>query len=84
MDQNIVRKIGQISTPEDFASYLDALSIDFTDHKEVWESWTIADYLESISAWVRDFSQCPNNDIDWDKVDFKTIARIFYMGKVYE
>jgi hypothetical protein len=29
-------------------------------------------------ARIRDFTSCPNNDIEWEKIDLKIIARILY------
>ena len=35
-------------------------------------------------AWIDDSSKCPNNDMDWESIDYSIIAKILYMGKIYE
>jgi hypothetical protein len=40
-------------------------------------------YLNSISAWIKDWSYSHGNE-DFEQVDFKELAKIFYVGKIYE
>lgn len=63
---------------------MNQLSKDSLENAGEWENGSIADYLERIASWVEDFSRCPQNDIDWTKVDYKLIARLFCVGKIYE
>ncbi len=81
---HIEKMMNNINCLDDFVLFLRELSDDYIKNKEEWENWTISDYLESISAWVKDFSACPNNNIDWANVDYKTVAQIFLAGKYYE
>lgn len=69
---------------EDFIEFLNLLATDFDEYKEEWVNLSIPDYLERIAGWIEDFSQSPANHINWDKVDFKILAIIFYMGRIYE
>ena len=48
-----------------------------------WENKTITDYLGQMASWMDDAS-ISNDIIDWDNVDYKTLAKILYMGKIYE
>ena len=45
---------------------------------------TIPDYLEQISSWIEDYAVSLANDIAWENVDFQILARMLYMGKIYE
>ena len=53
-------------------------------HPEEWENRTVPEYLEQVANWIEDFSESPANDIDWDNMEFRTLARMLYMGKLYE
>lgn len=64
-----------------FLLFLDALRKDCINNREQWENVTIADYFESIGAWMEAYH---GDAIDFEKPDWKTIAALFYMGKVYE
>lgn len=69
---------------EDFVEYVKSLANDFTENREEWENVTIPDYLEQIASWIEDYSESPANDISWEKIDFKILAQLLYMGKIYE
>ena len=84
MNIDLNESINNIDSIDDFVAYISALSDDYLCNKDEWQNGSISDYLESIGAWVKDYSACPNNDIEWDKVDLKTFARILYVGKIYE
>lgn len=49
-----------------------------------WENITIPDYLEQIASWIEDYADSPANDIAWEKIDFKILAQLLDMGKIYE
>ena len=57
---------------------------DYRENSQEWERDSIDEYLDAMIAWVNDFSKCQYNDIDWNKIDYSVIARILYMGKIYE
>lgn len=80
----MIEKINSISCKEDFVEYIRSLATDFTDSNDEWENITIPDYLEQIASWIEDYSDSPANDIVWEKIDFKILARLLYMGKIYE
>ncbi|MCR5011855.1 MAG: hypothetical protein K6A72_05890 [Lachnospiraceae bacterium] len=68
----------QVKDRESFIFFLKALSKDFYENHDDWENRTIADYLESISAWIKD------NDEEFENIDYKMMAEVFYSGKIYE
>jgi len=81
---SMIEKINSISNREDFIEFLKNLATDYTDNNDAWENKTISDYLEQISSWIEDYADSPANDIAWENVDFQILARMLYMGKIYE
>ncbi|MBI5779911.1 MAG: hypothetical protein HZA49_10740 [Planctomycetes bacterium] len=80
-------KIDSVKSREDFIDFLNALSKDFHDNHESWEHINLEGYFETIAAWLKD-TKNPGPlyqgalipaDIDW-----KSLATIFYVGKIYE
>lgn len=79
-------KIKHINTKEAFIDFLKYLSVDKQNNSEQWENKKIDEYLSAIAAWTEDMegyyynmeSEKPQN-IDW-----KFIATLFYVGKIYE
>ena len=59
------------------------LAMDAKEHPEEWVNSNITDYLGQIASWIDDESAF-DHTTDWEKVDFKTFAKILYMGKIYE
>lgn len=80
---NPIEQIEKIQGMDDFLNFLVHLAMDANDHPEEWENKTITDYLGQMASWLDDMSAF-EKDIDWDKIDYKTIAKILYMGKIYE
>ena len=80
---NPIDKINQISNLESFLDFMRQLASDAKDHSEEWEIGTISEYLEQMAAWIEDYSEV-DKETDWNEIDFKTIAKILYMGKIYE
>lgn len=81
---DIAAKIEEISCKEDFLSFLAQLAADFRASPQEWEDRTVDQYLEAVQSWVEDFSTSEYNDIDWSRVEYSIMARILYMGKLYE
>ena len=80
----MIEKINRISSKEDFIKYIRSLVADYTNNKDEWENITIPDYLEQIASWIEDYSVTPQNDIEWEKTDYRILAQLLYMGKIYE
>lgn len=81
---DLLEMIESIESKEQFIEFLNCLSTDSVENLNEWNNRSIEDYLERIAAWIEDYSTCPRNDIDWGNVDYKLIARLFYIGKIYE
>ena len=81
---DIVAKIEGISCKEDFLSFLAQLAADFQASPQEWENRTVDQYLEAVQSWVEDFSTSEYNDVDWSRVEYSIMARILYMGTLYE
>lgn len=82
--ENIHKQIEKIKSKDDFLAFLNQLSKDFRENSDEWENKTAGEYIQAMVSWIEDYSVCPNNDIDWDNIDYKTLAKILYMGKIYE
>lgn len=81
--ENPVEQINHIANLDDFLNFVIQLAMDAKEHPEEWANTTITDYLGQMASWVDD--SCGfEDDIDWEKVDYKTFAKILYMGKIYE
>ena len=80
---NWVEQIEKIANIDDFLNFLVQLAMNAKEHPEEWENNTITDYLGQMASWVDDMSMV-DKDIDWKEVDYKTIEKILYMGKIYE
>lgn len=81
--ENPVELINSIANMDDFLAFLVQLAMDAKEHPEEWANITITDYLGQMANWIDDSSGSDHN-IDWEKVDYKTFAKILYMGKIYE
>lgn len=76
--------IEEISDKKAFLVFLSELNNNFLTNSEEWENRTIDEYLKAMQSWIEDYSSSEFNDIDWGKVDYSLLARILYMGKIYE
>lgn len=82
--ESLLTAIDNVTDKESFIKFLNLLSKDFVTNQVEWENKCVLDFIGAMSAWTEDFSASPANDIDWSKVDYKTMAKILYMGKLYE
>lgn len=80
----MIEVIEKIGNKADFIHFLYFLSKDFKKNPQEWENQTIPEFLEQMASWLEDYSTCPANEIEWEKIDFKVLAQIIYMGKIYE
>lgn len=78
-----IEQIENINDLDDFLSFLVKLAMNAKERPDEWENKTITDYLGQMASWMDDAS-ISNDIIDWDNVDYKTLAKILYMGKIYE
>lgn len=83
-DSDTFGAIEHIENKTDFISFLLLLSKDFKTNSQDWPNQNIPAFLEQMAGWIEDYSACPANDVDWESVNFKVLAQILYMGKLYE
>ena len=81
--ENPIEQINNIANMDDFLTFVVQLAMDAKEHPEEWENTTITDYLGQMASWIDDYAMV-DNTIDWGKIDYKTFAKILYMGKIYE
>ncbi|WP_121257586.1 DUF7660 family protein [Solirubrobacter pauli] len=75
----------QITTREDMASFLDALSTDAVERGSEWENAQIFDMLESMAAWLRDTADTPRfAPAGMTPEQWRFIADLILAGKHYE
>ncbi len=80
----ISKRIEKIADKKAFLAFLDELNSSFLTNSEEWENRTIGEFLNAMQSWIEDYSSSEFNDIDWGQVDYSLLARILYMGKIYE
>jgi len=81
---HISEQADSVHDMKSLVQFMNALRRDFTSNKDEWENRSIDAYLESIAAWIEDYSKVDNPDVDLKNPDWRSIAAIFYMGKIYE
>ena len=80
----MIKVIEKIESKADFIYFLNLLSKDFETNPNEWESKTIPEFLGQMASWTEDYSECPDGCIKWDAIDFRILAQMLYMGKIYE
>ena len=80
----MIEKSNNTVSKDDFIQFVLALADDFRKHPETWENTNIPDFLCQAVNWLKDYSESPKNDIAWEKIDFRLLAKFLYMGKIYE
>ncbi len=74
----------KIKSKDDFIKYLDILKTNFINNSNEWENRNINDYLESISAWMKDVKNSTDQNINLENPDWTLIGLLFYIGKFYK
>lgn len=77
----------KITDRRTFSEFIDLLRKDFLDNPESWESKTLPDFLEALSAYAEDIQGYYDNmkqNVNADKPDWSTFADIFKGAKIYE
>ena len=75
-----------VNSKEEFMRFLDELQCDYMQRGEEWENKDINEYLAGVRSWVDDmdgYFRNMNLDIP-SNIDWKFIATLFYVGKIYE
>lgn len=78
--------IENVKSKEDFISFINRLSKDNQINNDEWVNKDILSYLEGVSSWVEDMDGYYKNmklDVPIN-IDWRFIATLFYVGKIYE
>lgn len=78
--------INKIDSKDDFIKFIELLADDKSNNSLDWESVDVVSYLNSIKSWLEDmegYYKNMNLDIP-NNIDWKFIATLFYIGKIYE
>lgn len=82
----VYEKINTIHTREEFIDFMNSLIEDKEVNPEEWENVNVSEYLEAIAYWVEDMDGYYRNmNLEMPKnLDWRFIATLFYVGKIYE
>ncbi len=81
----IFNKCNAVSTPESLSEFLNLLAEDCKNNIDEWENTTIPEFLEAIAGFIDDNNSPSSLDpINWNTKKAHDIAKLFYMGKIYE
>jgi hypothetical protein len=77
----------KVTDRQTFIKFLDLLRKDFLDNPEGWESNTLPDFFEALSAYTEEVQGYYDNrklNVNADKPDWSTFADIFKGARIYE
>lgn len=81
---DMVNQINGVADKDGFLKVIRILAENHRKNPYKFSNVKVDDYLEAIASWVEDFSECPQNDIDWESVDYHLILKLLYVGGIYE
>ncbi|HDR8035118.1 DUF7660 family protein [Bacillus thuringiensis] len=75
-----------VDSKEKLVEFLFYLQKDFKENQEDWENITLADYLESMEAWLNDCDGVfQNKDEEMPKdISWNFLAMVLLAGSFYE
>lgn len=84
--QELINKTENLSTKEDFISFLQMLIQDFKKNPDEWENKSLESYLEAAASWVEDMEgYYQNNNLPIPQnINWKVFANILIAAKMYE
>ena len=74
---DLIKQIEAVTDKESFINFLGMLAGDHRCNSKEWENPTIDAYLKAIKAWCEDNGES-------DSLEYRAIAKMLYMGKIYE
>jgi hypothetical protein len=77
----------QVSSPEQLVHFIGALRNNLLEAPENWESLTLPDYLEAMSAWLHDANKNQGSIAHAavsDGPSWRTFAQILLAASAYE
>ncbi|MFF0825813.1 hypothetical protein ACFYU8_06690 [Brevibacillus sp. NPDC003359] len=74
-------KCNNVDSKDELIQIIKALRIDLQVNPEEWENLSLAAFLETMESWMED-----TIDMGYipDQPEWKSLAAILYMGKIYE
>ncbi len=69
----------KVSSAKELSEFIMQLKEDFCENKDEWENCTIEQYLDAVSACIKDHDYNSAIELTWPNV-----ASFFEMGKYYE
>lgn len=84
-DNDLMDSIKGIKTKEQLSTFILELKGNFVSSPDTWENLSLESYFDSIAAWI-EVMETQYDDLDALEKENKwqTIAKIFYIGKIYE
>lgn len=79
-NNNITLDYRKVTNRTDFLKFIKKLELDFVTNTDEWENIRIDHYLESIGAWVDSMELTK----EYDDKFWGILARVLYVGKIYE
>ena len=81
-----IKKINEISSKEDFITFVELLVSDLKSNPDEWENKSLRSYLEAIASWTEDMEGFyQNNNLEVPRnVNWKVFANILMAAKMYE
>ena len=80
---NLQDQLACVYDKDSFIKYLNLLAKDSEENPQEWENTTVSQYLKSIASWIEDWSSRYGNE-EFEKLDYNEMAKLLYMGKIYE
>lgn len=80
---NIIDTINDIESVDELVEFLYSLANDYKSNENEWENGSIDSFIGAVAAYINDSAESEDK-IEWNALDLSKIARLFYMGKIYE
>lgn len=78
---DLFEKCNNVGSKDDLIQFIKALRNDLEVNQSEWENLSLDHFLESIEAWMEDTK---DRGYISDQPEWKSLAAILYMGKIYE
>lgn len=75
----------EVQTRDDLALFVKALGDEYARSGGEWENDSLGNYLEALSAWIKDSAPyVENNDIDIKQMNWRFVAEMLRAATMYE
>ncbi|NRS15869.1 hypothetical protein HP398_05405 [Brevibacillus sp. HB1.4B] len=78
---DLFEKCENVDSKDELIEFIKALHHDLQVNPEEWENLSLAAFLEAMESWMEDTTDmgCLPDQPEW-----KSLAAILYIGKIYE